>query len=201
MVIVTPPPIIAGYTAVFYMTAAGGSVFYDPTGIQLNDVQILANPFVVGSPAIAYHASSVWIARPMPNGSTVIIYSAPFYHHLFDAVQNYIVVPGEVRAMASTGEALIIGTDVAIYSFTDKLTPLAHYGVPPGRPFVVTPDGMIKIFTYRGCCEALPFANLTETKALFAPGVQCSTALVNQGGIQKFVTLSDGSGTPYNTRT
>ena len=200
MILVDPVPAFAGYTPVVYMTDAGGSVFYDSDGVQLRDVQILANPMPLGAPAMAIHDSSLWVASPQPNGSTVITYSAPFFFHLFDVVKNYIIVPGEVRAMQSLAEGLLIGTDAAIYLYAEKLIPLANYGVPKGRSFIRTPDDKAKIFTHRGVCEAMPFANLTETKALFAPGVQCSTALVDQNGIQKFVALSDGSGVPYNTR-
>ena len=200
MILVNPVPSYAGYTPVVYMTDAGGSVFYDTNGVQLREAQILANQMPIGAPAIAFHNSSLWVASPQPNGSTVIYHSTPFFYHLFDYVQNYIIVPGEVRAMQSVAEGLVIGTDSNIYLYADALTPLANYGVPKGRAFIRTPDDKVKIFSHRGVCEAMPFVNFTETKALFAPGVQCSTALVDQNGIQKFVALSDGSGLPYNTR-
>lgn len=196
----TPPLAIAGYTVVYYMTEAGGTVYYDQNGVRLQDVQILANPFIIGCAAIAYHESSLWLAQAMANGSTVIFYSNAFFPHLYDVVTNYIIVPGEVRAMMSLDDGLLIGTDAAIYLYTEKLNLLANYGVPSGRAFVKTPDGKVRIFSNRGVCEAMPFENQTEKKALFAPGVQCSTALVDQNGIQKFVALSDGSGVPYNTK-
>lgn len=199
-ILVTPVPVYAGYTSVVYMTDAGGSVFYNSDNVQLRDVQILANPMPLGSAAMAIHDSSLWVAQPQPNGSTVVTYSAPFFYHLFDVVKNYIVVPGEVRAMESLPEGLLIGTDAAVYIYDEKLNVLANYGVTAGRPFVRTPDNKVKFFTQRGVCEAMPFTNFTEDKALFPPGVQCSTALVDQNGIQKFVVLTDGSGLPYNTR-
>jgi hypothetical protein len=101
------------------------------------------------------------------------------------------------------GGALIIGTDSAIYAYTGELDKLADYGVPQGRAFTRMPSDddegaeKIKIFSKRGVCEAMPFKNLTERRALFAPGSQCSTAIVAQNGIHKFIALSDGSGAPY----
>lgn len=200
MILVDPVPTYADYTPIVYMTDAGGSVFYDSNGVQLRDAQILASPMPLGSPAIAFHNSSLWVASPQSNGTTVINFSTPFFYHLYDFVANYIIVPGEVRAMQTLPEGLLIGTDSAIYLYNEALNILANYGVPKGHPFVRTPDNRVKIFSVRGVCEAMPFVNFTETKALFAPGVQCSTALVDQNGIQKFVALSDGSGLPYNTR-
>ena len=200
MILVSPVPAYAGYTAQVYMTDAGGSVFYTQAGTQLRDIQILSNPMPLNSPAIAFHNSSLWVASPQPNGTTVINYSQPFFYHLYDFVASYIIVPGEVRAMQSLPDGLLIGTDSAIYIYNEVLVVLANYGIPRGRAFIRTPDNKVKMFTHRGVCEAVPFENYTETKALFAPGIQCSTSLVDQGGIQKFVALSDGSGAPYNTR-
>jgi len=110
-------------------------------------------------------------------------------------------VPGEVRDMKPVDGGLIIATDCAIHFYDgERLNMLANYGVPRGRSIVQTPNKGVKIFSNRGVCEAMPFANLTETKALFAPGNLVSSSLVDQDGIQKFVTLSDGSGNPYNVR-
>jgi hypothetical protein len=200
-VIIAPVPSVAGYTPVVYMTEAGGSVFYDSNGIQLNPTQILANSFPFGVTHVAFFDTRLFIALPLANGSTILRYSAPFEHHLFDYVNDYVIIPGEIRALMPAQDALIIGTDCAIHAYSGSLTRLADYGVPRGRAFTKAPDSSVKMFTNRGVCTALPFENLTEKKALFAPGQQCSTALVLQDGIQKFVTLSDGSGAPYNTRS
>jgi hypothetical protein len=79
MILVTPPPVYAGYTPIVYMTDAGGSVFYDSDGVQLRDAQILANTMPMGSQAIAFHNSSLWVAVPHANGSTIVYFSTPFF--------------------------------------------------------------------------------------------------------------------------
>jgi len=139
---------------------------------------------------------------PQTNGTTMIVWSLPFKFHMFDLTKYYAIVPGEVRDMKPVDAGLIIATDSNIFLYDgEKLTMLANYGVPKGRSMVITPSHQVKIFSNRGVCEALPFTNLTEDKALFAPGNLVSSALVDQGGIQKLVVLSDGTGVPYNVRT
>lgn len=201
MVAVDPIPPIAGYVGVVYMTEAGGSVFYDNNGAQLNQAQ-LGDGFPLFGTNIAFFDSRVFVAVQNRNGSTTLYFSAPFFHHLFDYLKGYVIIPGEVRALMPSNESLIVGTDSAIYAYSvEGLTRLADYGIPKGRAFTKMPNGTVSMFTNKGVCSAMPFVNLTETKALFAPGIQCSTALVEQDGIQKFVALSDGSGAPYNVRT
>ncbi len=201
-VVVAPPPEIAEHTAIVYLTDADGTVYYDSTGAQLNPIQLLNDSFPSRATCLAWYACALWCAMPHASGSTVIVYSLPFMPHLFDFLTNYLIVPGEVRSMMEAGDVLIIATDSNIYAWDGTaLTPLAAYGVPKGRSLIRTPDGQVKMFTYRGVCEAMPFANLTEKRALFPAGKQVSVALVDQGGIQKFLALSDGSGTAYNIRS
>ena len=199
-VIIAPPPVASGYTAIVYITEANGTVFFDATGALLNPVQLEADSFPLNSTVMAFYDSALYLALPQSNGTTWIAYSFPYLFHLYDFTRRYCIVPGEVRDMKGTPNGLVIATDAAIYTYSDDtLTLLANYGVPKGRSMTITPQGTVKLFSNRGVCEALPFVNLTETKALFAPGTQCSTALVDQDGIQKFITLTDGSGSAYNT--
>jgi hypothetical protein len=200
-VVVAPIVAPVGYTVNVYMTDAGGSVYYDSKGIQLNPVQELSAPFPEEADLVAYFHGSLYCTIPLPSGSTLVRYSIPYYFHLFDYVKDYFIVHGEVRGFMAAQDALLIGTDSAVYAYTDAgLTTLADYGVVKGRPFTKMPDESVYMHTKRGVCRGLPFENLTETKALFPIGVQCSTALVQQDGINKFVALSDGSGKPHNTR-
>jgi hypothetical protein len=199
-IIVTAPTPPAGFTTKVYLTEANGTVYYDTDGIQLNPVQILADPYPDNVDLVAYHDSRLWCSQPLTTGQTVIWFSYPFHQHLFDAQKNYMIIPGLVLAMASAGSVLLIGTDSAIYAYDTGLQLLAGYGVVSGRPFTKSVDGTVMIHTKRGVCRAMPFENLTERKALFAPGIQCSTAIVDQDGISKFVVLTDGSGVPYNVR-
>jgi len=201
-VVVNPPPVFAGFTAIVYMTAANGAVYYDTEGTQISPDQLVADSFPVGAPVLAFYDSALYAALPQANGTSLLVWSLPFKFHIFDLTTNYAVVPGEIRAMKPVDGGLLIATDHALFAYDGaNLIQLANYGVPKGRSLVQTPDKKVKIFSNRGACEALPFINLTETKALFAPGKQVSSALVDQNGIQKMVVLSDGSGTAFNIRT
>jgi hypothetical protein len=203
---VLPPPAVAGYTTEVYMTDADGAVYYRGDGTQLPQFNILASPFFSGAAAMAVFNSCLYTAHWMANGSSLVRWSFEFHYHLYDSLARYVLVPGEVRAMASVANGLVIATDSAVFVLADPapgqiaLAKLADYGVPRGRAITRLPDGTLRLWTYRGVCEALPFKNLTEKKALFAPGNNCSTALVAQDGIQKFIALTDGEGAPYNSR-
>ena len=195
---VTPP---TGYSVTYYLTDANGEVYRDANGVQLHSARMLAGPFPGDAELLAWHDSMLFVSRSLPNGSTQLLFSKPYLPQLFDYTQDYIIVPGQIRGLASTAQAIVIGTDAAIYAWADgSLQTLAGYGVVAGRPFSRTVDGRVYIFSRRGVCVAFPLENLTEKKASFAPGQQCSTAIVEQNGIQQFVVLSDGSGTAYNKR-
>jgi hypothetical protein len=198
---IDPIDVPAGYTVNVYLTDANGSVYYDSNGIQINQYQLLAESFPDDIDKICYHNSRLYLSKALPDGNTVVWFSHPFMPHLYDMESNYFIVQGEVRAMMSEVSALIIATDSAIYAYADGLNKLADYGVPTGRSIVRKQGGNVVIWTNRGVCQALPFQNLTETKSSFAPGIQCSTAIVEQDGIVKFVALSSGDGTPYSAVT
>ena len=197
---ITPP---AGYTVQVYLSDANGAVYYNSEGGQLNAIQLLAGPFPDGVEKVAFFEGKLFCSQPLSDGSTLIRYSNPFYFHLFDYTKDYLVVKGTVLSMAATKMQLIICTDAAIYSYTEEnLTPLADYGVVKGRAAFRTVEERVLVHTKRGDCEIgiEGFVNKTEKKALFPVGVQCSTAVVLQDGIMKFVTLSDGSGAAFNVR-
>lgn len=194
---ITPP---AGYTVTIYMTDANGTTYYDNNGVQLSGVQTLSESFPDDIDKLAYHENRLWLSKSLSNGSSIIWFSHPFHYHLYDVAKNYIIVPGQIHAMMATEQGLLIGTDSAIYAYSDQLVKLAAYGAVAGRPFTKLANGQVMVWTQRGMCVALPFQNLSEAKVSFAPGVQCSTALVQQDGINKFVTVTDGSGTAYNAR-
>ncbi|MDD5084210.1 MAG: hypothetical protein PHT88_04785 [Candidatus Moranbacteria bacterium] len=192
------PP--AGFSAVTYVTEGDGSVFYDASGVQINPLQLTSGTLPDGE-LIAFHDSRLWLSLSLPNGSSVIYFSQPFHYHLWNLEADFLMIPGQVRAIKSAGAALIIGAHNALYAYADTLTVLADYGVVPGRPMVKTETGGVLIWTQRGVCSALPFANLTEAKASFAPGTQCSTALMDSNGIRRFVALTPGDGEAFNARS
>lgn len=195
---VTPPP---GYTVKYYLTEANGSVYYDNAGVQLDPAQLLADSFPTGAERIAYHDSRLFVSQTLGNGASVIWYSKPFQPHLWDFGTGYLIIPGRGLAMASSAQGLIIGTDAAIYAYDGALRLLAGYGVVPGRPMARAVDGRVFIHSRRGQCVAPPFENITERKVSLPPGAQCSAAIVEQDGVQKFVVLTDGGGAAFNKRS
>ena len=199
---VAPPIVPTGYTAIVYITATDGTVFYDSDGLSLNPLQIAADPFPVDGTSLAVFDSSLFVSLPQANGSTLVAWSFPFHPHLFSLSKNYIVVPGEVTGMYGLEAGVVITTnrDVLLFDGT-AVRALAPYGTPKGRPITPSATGTVFIYTNRGVCEAMPFVNHTEQKALFAPGESCSTTITEHDGVQQFITLTDGTGAPFNTRT
>lgn len=194
-----PAPV--GFTTVVYVTDVDGTVYYNYAGVQLAQYQTLAQPFPDNVDQIAFHDSRLYVSQLQSNGSTVIWFSNPYLYHIYDAVNGYVIVPGKVHGMMSSNGGLIIGTESAIYVYEGEvLTTLETYGVIAGRPFARGTDKTVYMRTKWGVCKALPFENLSVNKTSFPKGKQCSTALIYQDGLQKFIALSDGSGEPFNAR-
>jgi hypothetical protein len=196
---IAPPTAPSGYRPVVYVTEANGTVFYsNDTDIQLSPMQVLADPFPDKVEKIAYHESKLYVSRTV-DGKTLVNYSKPKRTHLFEYKSDWFFVPGIVHCMMSANGALLIGTGTAIYAYQDKvLTPLAHYGVPMGRAMAKTPNGNVLIHSNRGTCRALPFENITETKFSIQPGQVCSTAILDAGGIHRFIAMKGGISQSYN---
>jgi hypothetical protein len=190
-VIVTPP--VAN--TVSYLTDADGTVYYTESGYPLDPVLLGADSFPERVEFMEFWDSALWCSRSMEN-ETVIFFSKPFHYHVFDYEANHIIVPGKVLAMAATQEGLVIGTQTGLFLYNDSLIQLARYGVIPGRPIVKLPNGSVLIHTERGVCT-VPFQNLTENKVSLPMGSKCSTAVVYQNGMQKYVALHDG-GAAFN---
>lgn len=198
---IDPPTVPSGYTARVYVTECNGTVYYADNGSQLSPVQLLADAFPDNVENLAYFNSRLYLSQLLPTGQSVVWFSQPSHFHLYDYGKGYFLVQGHIRAMMGANGALLIGTDSNIYAYTDgTLTELAGYGIPKGRAFCKMPNGTVMVHSKRGTCEALPFVNHTETKCLFTPGDSCSTALVEQGGISRFVAINDGLGESYNKR-
>jgi hypothetical protein len=135
---------------------------------------------------------------------SAVFRSLPFWWDLCEPT-DFKLVPGEIRAMAGLAEGLIIGTDRQIVSMDAEgaATTLADYGVPPGQPIsldVKVPGEAVKecwIWTQRGVCKALPFAEIAPH---FAPPLAAFTgsAVVRKHGDERFVVTLSPSGAPDN---
>jgi hypothetical protein len=200
-VVIQPPTEQPGFTSTVYMTEADGSVYYSPSGRIIDPNLLVGDSFPAGIDEIAWYNSSFYAAIPQDN-NTVIAYSFPFRYHIFDMIEHYFIVPGEVRAMYGSQHGLLICTDATLFVYDGTtLGILANYGVPPGNSVIRHPDNeAVYIYTYNGVCIYPDFANLTEEKCSFPAGKKIATATIIRNGIEQFIILTDGTGAAYNAR-
>lgn len=197
--ILITPEYRAGYQSHVYMSEVGGEVFYDvQTGRPIYPQQINANPFPARANKIEYFQSRLYVTERMDD-HTVVWFSHPNQFHLYGVDNGYFVIPGTVLDMRAVSQALIIGTDRAVYSYAEgALTELAKYGVVPGRSILKLPDDTVRIHTERGVCSAMPFTPLTEDTVSLYMGSKVSVHAMYQNGIRKYVALHDAGGNPFN---
>lgn len=206
----------AGVTRV-YITPADSPVFglastTSSTSIVWNDSpdmlgEALATMHMDGVPsgvtAIAMFKGRMYAAMHLPAENTSVVWaSKPLQPHLFDLSEDFIMVPGEVRMLADTTDALIVGTNRSIHAYDgESLSTLASYGVPRGAPSVRdTQTSKTFMWTNRGICEALPFANLTSANVSLPPGSAAYLAIVERYGQRKLIATTDDGGTAFNQR-
>ena len=190
-----------------YVTQPNGDVLYyvgqgaiNITGTSAYSYPMpneLLNSFTIPSNIgpIAYYDSSVAYSLYDQNTNlSTVVYSKPFRFHVFSPEQDFIRVPNNIRLLVGTEDFLLIGTDKEIYSFDGlDLKRLARYGVPTGKVYQYSRDNELYFQTIRGVCK-LPFQNLTEEKISVPYGTYCATGLISQNGLEKFITVTDGSG-------
>jgi hypothetical protein len=195
----TPP---VGYTVRTYLTDAGGSVYYDASGMRLDGDQVLSEPFPDDIEQLALYDTSLFVGKRFDDKRSIVWWSKPYHPHLYARDKDYFIVQGQLRDLMPTSQGLVVATSEAIYVWSEgALTPLTNYGTPPGRPISRLPDGRVRIFSNRGICAFPPFENLTERKCSFPAGTNVSTAIVESDGIQRFIAISDGNGPTWNIKT
>jgi hypothetical protein len=206
-IIVTPDQ-LSGYTTNVYMTEAGGEVFYDiKYGNQIAPPQINSAPIPEGADKIEVYDSKLWVSTRYFDYS-IVWFSKPFHYHLFNYDTDFVVIPGKVEVLKAVPAGIIIATAEEIYAYSDDtgLEKLANYGVVPGRPAIKIqgrpgteiPNDYLLLHTTRGVCSAFPFTPLTEERVSLPMGTNCSTAMVYNNGIQRYVALHDAGGTAFN---
>jgi hypothetical protein len=195
-----------------YITEANGQVFYfagDSIGNITNignlfeplEPDLLQNQSVPdGVEHIAYYDTCAWVSvYDAEHDISYVFYSKPYRWHVFDWYEDRLQVPGHVKLLVGTPTVLVIGTDKAIYLYNDdSLQKVANYGVQDGWNWAKSEDGYVLINTQKGVCTVEPFKNLTEDKVSLPPGNVCSTAIVEQRGMNQFFVLTDGEGTAPN---
>lgn len=212
------PQTVGGRTRV-YIAPANSTVFQlaaSTTGTALvwgasndNLGQDLAtadlSPLPVGCDVIQLFRGKAYAAHYLPSADqTAVWISEPLGFHLFNLHTNLFMVPGRVLMLAPTEDALIVGTQSAIYGYADgKLGELADYGVVPGKHWDTDQDEGTKrtlFWTTRGVCSALPFTNLTEHQVSVAPGVRAGGAIVRSGGQKRYLVSLQQGGAAFNSQ-
>lgn len=198
-----------------YCTVENGDVFY-LIGYQTNLIEdmhyyaypldkelLMTTALPAGIGPIAFYDSCMFFTLyDAAKHVTFIGWSKPFRFHVFDMFQEYIQVPGEVRLFAGLTDVLLIGTDKEILAYNgETITKVAFYGVPKGHSHAFPRDHdkyQVLFQTVRGVC-AWPFENLSGDKFAFATGEYVGTGWVDMNGLEKFITLTDGTGLPDNS--
>jgi hypothetical protein len=131
---------------------------------------------------------------------SVIWYSLPFSPHLFNLNSDYLVVPGECLCLVPLDDALLIGTNIEVRSYTgDVMKVEADYGVVPGNSWAL--DGSTTLlWTVRGVCRALPFTNLTIDQVSVQSGAHSAAAILRKDGYSRFIVALQKAGSSFNKR-
>lgn len=213
--VISSIPSVAGYVTRVYVAPANSRVLQlafettqasaswnatpDALGEELMYGVIFPLPLGATQPTLWKGALYVMEYFPESN-ITVVWCSEPLGFHLFDQRAKFIVLKGKGVMLASHVNALLLGTDDAVYSWDgEKLTVEAEYGAVPGWGSVVDDDnGDVYFWTERGVCRAMPFANVTERQVSVAPGTQAGAAIVRQQGQKKYVVVLRRGGEAFN---
>src|SRR5574343_82281 len=197
-----------------YMTDTNGSVFYE-VGYQVNYIGAIdggksINQYLILNGAlpenigqIAFYQGSLYRSTyDKETDLSAIFYSVYMLFHVFDYDTNVISdIAGEIRLLHGMDDGLLIGTDRAIYIYSDNsLSKLAGYGVPIGKPLVVNRDGSVFFQSLRGVCT-MPFQNLTVDNFTMPLGGECVTGIINTEGFENFITITDGTGFAEDSTT
>lgn len=209
---ITDIPQEAGYTTNVYVTTAGGTVFYlllrgAGVSTSYNDENNLGSelPYLMSDMPRGTHVThfqgKLYCADIYPQYDVTAIHcSLPVQYHHFDYASEGIAISGVVRMMVGTMDALVVGTDRAIYAYDgEKLEELADYGVVDGWHATMLGD-QLYFWSLRGLCSFKPFRNMTEDSVSAAPGASAGAAVIEQDGMQRYVVALLKDGTPYNRR-
>lgn len=194
-------------STVFQLVGPVGSAYTwngSPDALGTDLATAFMDPLPHGATVIQHWKGQMFAAQYLPGQAQSVVWaSEPMGYHLFNLNSGFFMVPGKVLMLAPVAEALIVGTDAAIYAYTgEELRQLAPYGVVPGKPWAPDDEtGGVLIWTRRGVARALPFENLTERYVSVAPGVQAGAAVVRSDGQKKFVTTLIAGGTAFNQRS
>lgn len=208
----TDIPQLAGHTTNVYVTRQNGTVLYQlvegaGTSATYNNDGVLGRelPYwgtdIPRGSIVAYYDGRLYCAEPYPQDNyTAIWRSLPLQFHHFDYAMEGLAVPGVVKMMKASSEALIIGTDDKIFAYDgEKLEELADYGVVYGWHGTLL-DGKLFFWSLRGLCSAMPFKNLTERTVSVAPGSSAGGTVLEKDGMRRYVVALRTGGVAFNRR-
>jgi hypothetical protein len=186
-------------------TSAGATAFVwnsQPSALGIELAYTFLDPLPAGTDVIQHWKGRMYAAQYFPaEDATAVWFTKALGFHLFNYNSGFFLLPGKVLMLAPHDDALIVGTDKKVYSYTpEKLTELAPYGVAPGQHWD-NDDGRLLFWTLRGLCAALPFTNLTERQVSVAPGVLAGGAIVRDGGQKRYVVAIQQGGSAFNSFT
>lgn len=196
-VLITPID-LPGYTSTVYAAMEDGSVFFNAAGTPIIPYAIGTGGFPDKVGAIEIMGGKLYTLQNLEE-LTIVRFSKPMHYHLFDYEMDYVIIPDRGTYIKAAGNTLIIGTINGIYGYSEEgLVKLANYGVVPGRSIVRMPDDSVIIATVRGFCAAMPFTPITQDYVSLPMGNKCSTAVINQNGVNKVIVINDGGGKAFN---
>ena len=161
-------------------------------------------PLPAAATVIQHWQGRLFAGQALADGNSAIWFSKPLAWHLFDTASDFFMVPGEVRMLAPHDAGLVVGTSKGLWAYSDgPLKQLAPYGVPSGLPWARDEDGRIWIWSQRGICTALPFANLTSTTVSVPPGTDVHAHWCQHAGQSHFIvsTAADAVAGAFNPRS
>lgn len=192
----------ANSTVYQYAGTPSGStmVWYDsPDALGGELLTNLLHPLPVGADVVQAWRGRIYAAQYFPEADqSAVWFSQPLGYHLFDLAADFLLIPGRVTLLAPHADALVMGTDTRIHAYDgNTLSQLAPYGVVPGWHWCM--DGArVLLWSVRGLCAALPFANLTERQVSVAPGLQAGGAVVHQHGRKRYLVALHRGATAFN---
>jgi len=210
--VISDIPQLAGHLTRVYISSTNGTVLYrafETTQIVVTWngpvdelVEPLRTQFLRPPPAadrVAYYRGQLILSYWDAHRNISILYgSQPLGFELFDTLKNANVLSGRVHVLRGMKEYLVIGTDSEIYIYADDdLTRVAKYGVPFGKSDVEY-EKKVYFWSNRGVCRAAPFENMTEEDVSLPPGTDTYGAIVESGGVEKYVVMLNDSGTARN---
>lgn len=199
-----------------YISEADGAVFrlagqttqeaitIDPREARLKLSSYGTSSLPTGVYMLAFYQGRCFAAEYIQQVDLSVIWiSDALGFHLFNQAEDFILVPGRVGVLLRCNTGLLIGTTQRIYhrDAEGNLDELADYGVVPGTPGDTDAQSVAFFWTTRGFCKAMPFENLSEQDMSMPPGVRVASKMVYLGGMQQFVTVTQGGGDPFNART